>query len=242
MMETQFQSIDRIDARLPKGMQVYEILRNDIISMRLTPGTNLQEKDICAQLGISRTPLREAFLQLAKEGLIHVVPSDGTFVSKIVPREVLTGHLIRDTTEVRLVRLAARHFRPEFEMDFELNLFRQKAAADRKQTDEFFMLDNQFHQLVCNASGFAGAWATIHAATGQLDRVRRQAFPIEEHFQTVYAEHQAIYQHLRDHDEDAAVAVFQEQLDSAFPSLRLLHATFPDLIAEEGDFDIDSIR
>lgn len=242
MDQLSFPSLDSIDPRLPKAGRVYELLRGEIIALRLYPGADLPEKEICGQLGISRTPLREALLQLASEGLVRIVPSDGTFVAKIVLREVLAGHLLRETVEMRLVRLAARNFRPEHEMEFELNLFQQRATAERKQADEFFALDNQFHKLVCAASGFPSLWTTIHESTGQLDRVRRQAFPIEEHFDAVYDEHRAIYESIAAHDEEAAAATFQVQLDSAFPSLKLLRDRFPDLVEEGADFDIASIR
>jgi DNA-binding GntR family transcriptional regulator len=242
MNQVLFQSLDKTDSKLPKAGRVYELLRDEIIAMRLAPGLNLQEKEICSQLGISRTPLREALLQLAAEGLVRIVPSGGTFVAKIVLREVLAGQLIRETAEMQLVRLAARNFGPEYEMDFELNLFKQKATAARKQADDFFALDNEFHRIICTASGFPTLWNTIHSATGQLDRTRRQAFPIEEHFKTVYDEHREIYDRLRAKDEDGAAEIFHVQLESTFPSLELLRERFPELIEEGPDFDVASIR
>nr|WP_278116129.1 GntR family transcriptional regulator [Mesorhizobium sp. WSM4875]WIE94648.1 GntR family transcriptional regulator [Mesorhizobium sp. WSM4875] len=235
-------SIDQIDGRLPKAMQVYEIIRDAIISMKLPPGAPIVEKEICAQLGISRTPLREAILQLAKESLVNIYPSGGTFVNKIVLRDVLEGQLVRDTLEMRLVRLAARNFQVGFEREFDLALFKQKAAADRKDVDEFFALDNEFHKLVCTVAGHPNVWMTIHNSTGQLDRCRRQAFPIEGHFATVYAEHQEIYRCLKAKDEEGAAAAFQVQLDSTFPSLVLLREHLPELLQDYHEVDLSDIR
>lgn len=106
---------DQLDSRTSKSVQVYELLRIAIISLEMPPDSAVVEKDICAQLGISRTPLREAILQLAKESLIKIAPSDGTFVNKIIIREVLQGQLVRDTIEMRLTKLAARNFKREYE-------------------------------------------------------------------------------------------------------------------------------
>ncbi|WP_245490590.1 GntR family transcriptional regulator [Mesorhizobium sp. M7A.F.Ca.US.011.01.1.1] len=88
---------------LPKTHQVYEIIREAIISMRLPPEAVLAEKEICAELGISRTPLREAILNLATQNLVVIRPSGGTVVNRIVLRQVLQGHMVRDTLEVRFL-------------------------------------------------------------------------------------------------------------------------------------------
>src|SRR5579863_215379 len=170
-------SLGPIDSRLPKTAQVYEVLRAAIISMRFPPAAPIAEKEICESLGISRTPLREAVIRLATESLILVKPGGGTYVNRIVVKEVLDGQITRDTLEVRLVRLAARNFSQAFAGRFEVSLFQQREAADRRDMDEFFRLDNDFHKLICDCSGCPNLWWTIHGATGQLDRVRRYALP-----------------------------------------------------------------
>ena len=88
--------------------------------MKLAPGETLSEKDTCAELGISRTPMREAVLRLAQEGLVNIVPSGGTFINKIVMKKVIEGHLVRSSLEMRTIRLAARNFDPVHERDLDL--------------------------------------------------------------------------------------------------------------------------
>ncbi|RUM20473.1 GntR family transcriptional regulator [Rhizobium vallis] len=235
-------SADQLDSRFSKSSQVYELLRNAIISLQLLPESALNEKDICAQLEISRTPLREAILQLAKENLIKIVPSDGTFVNRIVLREVLQGQLVRDTLEMRVTRLAARNFQSQFEKEFELALFKQRAAAERKEVDEFFALDNEFHHIICRCAGFGEVWQTIHYSTGQLDRVRRQAFALEQQFFMVLEEHEQMYESLRARDEEGIAKVFQIQLDSTFPSIEILRRERPELLLGGEDFNVSDIR
>lgn len=235
-------SATKIDSRLPKTTQVYEIIRNAIISMKLPPGAPIVDKEICQQLGISRTPLREAILQLSTESLVIVKPGGGTFVNHIILREVLEGQITRDTLEMRLVRLAARNFDPQFESEFEVALFRQKVAAERQDVDDFFALDNQFHRLICDCSGFPSGWRTIHGATGQLDRIRRHAFPAENHFFEVLDEHTKMYEYIRNRNEDGAAEIFQIQLDSTFPTLEIIRKLDPQLISYEGHVSISDIR
>ncbi|ANL51039.1 GntR family transcriptional regulator protein (plasmid) [Rhizobium phaseoli] len=232
-----------LDARSSKSAQVYEVMRDAIISLRLAPDAPILEREISAQLGVSRTPLREAILQLANESLVRIAPSDGTFVNRILLSEVLQGQLVRDTIEMRLTRLAARNFTEAFEKDFQLALFQQSSAAKRQDVDEFFALDNQFHRLICSCAGFPEAWQTIHGATGQLDRCRRLAFSLEAHYSTVFDEHTAMFEMLKTRNEDGVAEVFQAQLDSTFPSFDILRRERPDVVAGgDTDFDIRRIH
>ncbi len=224
---------ESIDNRLSKTTQVYEIIRSAIISMRLPPGASIPEKEICQQLDVSRTPVREAILRLATEDLVIVKPGEGTFVNRVILREVLNGQIVRDTLEMRILRLAARRFDRSMSTEFEVALFRQRDAAERKDVDEFFDLDNQFHRLICEVSGYPNVWRTIHGATGQLDRVRRHAFPTEMHFQEVLDEHTRIYECMKVNDEEGAAAVFQVQLDSTFPTIELIRKASPGFLSDE---------
>jgi GntR family transcriptional regulator, rspAB operon transcriptional repressor len=235
-------SKDQIDNHLPKTVQVYELLRDAIISMKLLPGAAIVEKDICEALGISRTPLREAIIRLAAESLVIVRPSGGTFVNLIIIHEVLDGQITRDTLEKRLVKLAARQFTKAQAGPFEIALFQQQVAADKNDIDEFFRLDNDFHKLICECSGFPSGWRTLHGVTGQLDRVRRYALPQGEHCYKSLSEHQTIYQHIKDNDEDGAVAAFQNHIGRLFHEVDLISHLNPEMVTLTSHVTIDDIR
>jgi DNA-binding GntR family transcriptional regulator len=235
-------SPDLLDNGRPKAGQIYELIREAIISMKLLPGASIPEKEICEALGTSRTPLREAIIQLAAESLVVVRPSGGTFVNLIVVHEVLDGQVTRDTLEKRLVRLAARRFAPAFSGQFEISLFQQKMAAETRDIDEFFALDNGFHKMICDCSGFPSAWRTLHSATGQLDRIRRYALPKGDHFVDSLREHAEIFRHLRNRDEDAAVAAFQAHIDSLFHEVDLIGQLDPDIVSGGSHVSIVDIR
>lgn len=232
----------QLDNGRPKAVQIYELIRESIISMALLPGAPIPEKEICEALATSRTPLREAVIQLATESLVVVRPSGGTFVNLIVVHEVLDGQVTRDTLEARLVRLAARRFIPAMASPFEISLFRQKLAADKRDIDEFFALDNDFHRLICECSGFSNAWRTIHGATGQLDRIRRYALPKGDHFLDSLKQHTEIFEHLRNRDEDAAVAAFQAHIDSLFHEIDLISQLDPDMVSADTQVTMADIR
>ncbi|AYD02612.1 GntR family transcriptional regulator [Neorhizobium sp. NCHU2750] len=228
--------LDDVDgAGLPKALWAYNVIRDAIITMKLAPGETLNEKETCAELGISRTPMREAVLRLAQEGLVNIVPSGGTFVNKIVLRKVIEGHLVRSSLEMRTVRLAARNFDPVHERDLDLLIFRQQDAAKRRDIDEAFKVDNEFHRLLCRIAGFPNVWQTIHNATGQLDRVRRLAFPKIGYFEEVIDEHSALYAAIRGHDESEAARLLKIHLGGIFPVVEFVLQTDADIITGEDD-------
>jgi DNA-binding GntR family transcriptional regulator len=219
----------------PKALFAYNIIRDAIITMKLEPGATLNERETCGELGISRTPMREAVLRLAQEGLVNIIPSGGTFVNKIAMRKVIEGHLVRSSLEMRIVRLAARSFDPSFEKDLDLLMFRQQEASKRRDVDDAFQIDNEFHRLLCRIAGFPNIWQTIHTATGQLDRVRRQAFPKTGYFDEVLNEHRAIYAALKAGNEETAAQLLKEHLDGIYPVVEFVMQHNPEIVSGEGD-------
>lgn len=220
----------------PKAHWAYEAIRDAIISMRLVPGAILNEKETCQELGVSRTPMREAVIRLAQEGLIQVVPSGGTFISKIDIRKILEGHLVRASIELQTIRIAARHYDPSFDKMFDLLLFRQKNAMHHRDTDEAFQADSEFHRQICKMAGFPNLWKTIHASTGQLDRARRFAFPDIGFFEEVVAEHTAIYQALKRRDEIEAVQLMRHHLGSIKDIVQYAIRNDNEAVKSKGDF------
>ena len=91
------------------GPQIYQFLLNAIVTVRLSPGIGLKEKEVIKRLGVSRTPIREALLRLEDEGLVQIFPQSGTYVSKIKIEAVLESQFIREALECSVARYAARN-------------------------------------------------------------------------------------------------------------------------------------
>jgi DNA-binding GntR family transcriptional regulator len=113
---------DRADVMLPPGeaaalrparrgtiaMQVYGLIRHNIVTARFQPGQRLSEKELAASLKISRTPVREAFGKLEEEGLISILPQHGTFVAPTSPDTVANSRFVREAIECAAIAEAAR--------------------------------------------------------------------------------------------------------------------------------------
>lgn len=221
--------VDRIKPSLPKTAQVYDVIRKAIVTLSLPPGSVLNEKAISEQLGISRTPLREALLQLSAENLVSVVPHMGTYVTRIDLQSVFDGQLVRDALEIKIVRLAAVKMTPQFARKLDFNLQQQTRLAKETEYDEFYELDEEFHSMICEFGASLRVWRIVNSAKAQLDRVRRLAFPVPRHLQIVLREHVAIANGLKDQNPDAAAAAMKLHLDRVFDTIRRL-------IVDKSDF------
>jgi DNA-binding GntR family transcriptional regulator len=100
-------AIDLAEAQ-PIARQVTRALRQAIVTMRLRPGEMLSEQEIATTLGVSRQPVREAFIKLGEAGLLRVLPQRGTLVVKISRAAVEDARFIRDAVECAVAREAAK--------------------------------------------------------------------------------------------------------------------------------------
>ena len=223
-----------IDPALPKTAQVYGIMRRAIVNLHLAPGSIVNEKPICEQLGISRTPLREAILQLQAEKLVAVVPNSGTYVSRIDLQSVFDGQLVREALELRVVRLAARKMTPQFERALDFNMHQQQRMAGDIDYDGFYELDEAFHTMICEFGASAHIWKIINSAKAQLDRVRRMSYPLVSHLDVVMHEHAAVVDGLKRRDPDAAETAMRVHVHRVFTMIRRL------TIARKDDFAADT--
>ncbi len=231
--------INLIDPALPKTSQVYGIMRRAIVNLDFAPGSNVNEKLICDQLGISRTPLREAILQLQSENLVSVIPNSGTYVSKIDLQSVFDGQLVRDALELKVARLAASRMTPQFERSLDFNMHQQRRMAADLDYDGFYELDEAFHTMICEFGASAHIWKIINGAKAQLDRVRRLAIPLPSHLDEVLSEHLAVVDGLKLRDPEVAGAAMKIHIDRVFTVIRRLITERRDYFAADASKLLD---
>ncbi|OYV84754.1 MAG: GntR family transcriptional regulator, partial [Acidiphilium sp. 21-68-69] len=159
---------ERLDPAFGKTAQIYTLIRNGIVQLKLPPGAAINEREICARLGISRTPLREAILQLAAENLVTVIPNLGTSVAPIHIQDAFDGQLVRDALEMRVVRLAASRMNLATERALAANMEAQHKASATRDFDGFYLLDEEFHRLISECGASSTVWRIINGAKAQL--------------------------------------------------------------------------
>src|ERR1700722_15523834 len=222
-----------IDPRRSLSAQIYELAREAIVSLWLKPGQAISEKEIASQLGVSRTPVREALMRLSDEGLIEVFRQSGTFVSPIKLHDVYEGLLIREALETAVVRQATRKFDRRFARRFQALLARQRECAKRNDYDGFHTLDEEFHRTISECGGTPRVWRIIISAKAQLDRVRRLGIRAPGQFRQILQQHESIVAGMKSGDEALAASALQEHLNAVFTSIRLLLDENSDYFASE---------
>jgi DNA-binding GntR family transcriptional regulator len=200
--------------------EVYERLRGRIVALQLAPGTALSENELAANLGVSRTPVREALIVLAEEGLVQVFPKVGSFVSRVDPRAVADAQFLREAVELASLADIPAQPDPMIVARIEANLAAQVEAA-AGDAERFFALDDAFHREMLALAGHGNSWTAVQAAKGHLDRARRLGLGLDENALGRFAaEHQAIF----------AAATAQSDRTEARPLLRAhLRAVFDDI-------------
>lgn len=119
----------------------YHVLKEQILQLKLEPGTKISEKEIAEQLNVSRTPVREAFMKLAEEELLDIIPQSGTVVSRINLAHVEEGRFIREKIEKEIVALACDSFGEDFRFRMETNIYMQDVCSTQKNFNKLFELD-----------------------------------------------------------------------------------------------------
>jgi DNA-binding GntR family transcriptional regulator len=218
-----------IDLRQPVAPQVYEFLRHSIITMRLRPRSKVSEAELALQLGVSRTPIREALIKLAEDRLVEILPQRGSFITPIRLREVLEARFIREALEIAVVREAAENGRPEILGRLEGLLQSQRAAARDKDLERFLELDEAFHHTFSESIDKQRSWRLIQTVKHQLDRVRYLSLPEPGNLALLIRQHAAIGEAVLAGKPEKAETLMRAHLREVLRFIEQKHAREPDL-------------
>lgn len=196
----------------PVNLQIYRALRQSIVNCTLLPGEAISDKEISELFGVSRQPVRDAFIKLAGAGLIQVLPQRGTFVMKISQKRVLNGRFIREAVEVAVVGRAAETISDESLIQLGANIEQQKLAAARKDTAGFLALDEEFHTNISRSIDCIEAWELIEDIKAHMDRVRYLSLGEITPLPMLIAQHAAIYTGLKARDPAMAQEAMRAHL------------------------------
>ena len=141
-----FRSISLVD-------QIANALRDDILTGRFKGGDQLLEDSIKIEFGISRTPLREAFRVLEKQGLVEILPRRGTFVKRITRQDIEENFPVRAILEGLAARLAYENLRDKDINEMEEVIEYMEEAVQRKDFIDYAKNHIVFHEIFINASG-----------------------------------------------------------------------------------------
>lgn len=218
--------------REPIAPQLVSALRQGIVELKLRPGEALSEADVAARYGVSRQPVREAFIKLSEAGLVEVRPSRGTYVMKISARELANARFVREAIECDIANQAGRLARPA-DLDRLRDLIeQQRLAAGRDDYRRFNDLDELFHRAIADIVDCDYAWRIVESARVQTDRVRFLSLSDASPMPLLIEQHATIVARMAAHDPESTEAAMRRHLREILVALPRIAAAHPDLFAD----------
>lgn len=212
-------NIETGEVELTSARRVEREIRKAIITMEIPPGAPLSEQDIAAKLNVSRQPVREAFIALARSGLVEIQPRRGTFVVKISLERMLESRFIRESLEVAVVRRACERFDARVRNRIDFYLDAQAVAAEAGEHYEFQRADELFHAALAEGAGCPSAWSVIDDIKAHMDRVCHLTLPSATALPQLIEQHRAIIEAVDARDADRAEAALKIHLSEILKAL-----------------------
>jgi DNA-binding GntR family transcriptional regulator len=230
-MQTQAAASDRLDRSRQAAPQVYERLRGLITALVLPPGALLSRTALAAEFSLSSTPIRDALMRLAEEGLVDVFPQHATLVSRIDVQQAGLAHFLRQALELEIVRMLALQPEPALTADLEALIARQRRFAKAGDLEAFMEADNAFHARLFEAAGKQDLWLLVRSRSGHIDRLRRLHLPSPGRAQAILKHHRLIARAIADRKPDEAQTELRAHLSGTLGELATIRKHHPDYLS-----------
>ncbi len=195
--------------------QVFEHLETDILSGKYKIGESLTESKLSAELGVSRTPIREALRRLEQEHLIEEAPK-GMVVLGIGEKDLADIFAIRQALEGKAAEMAAENYTDE-----QLSIVRealefQEFYLGKQDPDRIKSMDSRFHETIYKMSGSAVFYDVLMPLHKKILKYRKASVTDSSRAEASVAEHRAIYEAIAAHNGELASRLIIEHLNNAY--------------------------
>lgn len=207
------------DSAASLSTRVFEQLEESILSGRIKPGESLIELKLSEQLGVSRTPVREAIRMLEQKGLVQIIPNKGAVVLGISEKDLEDIYTIRMYIEGLASRLAAANITEEQIRELSEIVDLQEFYSLKQSTSHIKDLDSRFHEMIYEYSNNRTLQHTLSDLHHMVVRYRQLSFAAEGRAEKAIEEHRQILQALARHDQDAAEKLTVQHISNAKDNL-----------------------
>lgn len=184
--------------------QVFQEIREDILKGKFKENEELREATLGKKLGVSRTPVREALRQLELEGLVHIIPNKGAYVTGITEKDVHDIYMTRSMLEGLCARWAAEHISEEQIQEMEEVLLLTEYHLNRGNAEQLAELDGKFHEVLYDASQSRILRHILSDFHKYVQVARKRSVKKEDRAKKSLEEHREILNALRTGDADRA--------------------------------------
>lgn len=205
----------KLDSFRPLGEMVYESLRNAIVSQVLKSGERLMETELADEMGVSRTPVREAIRKLELEGYVVMIPRKGAYVAGLSIKDVNEVFEIRGALEALAAGLAASRATAEEIEEMEHNLAQEAVHFESSDLLKTIEVDTKFHELIYKASRNNRLLEMIKDLREQVQRFRTTTLAVPGRLKFALDEHRKIVEAIASRDVALAGRTAVEHIESA---------------------------
>lgn len=211
----------------PLRDRIADSIRTSIIDGRVQPGERLTEPEVAKMLGVSRTPVREAFFRLISEGFVDAAPRRGVVVADLSPQDAEETYVLKGALEALAATLAVERVTKELpnELDRINEELRQAVEASPIDMGRVLDLNNRFHQTFSDASGNRKLSRLVTVYRRQTLRYNYIYLSAVSRLRQSVEEHRAMIDALRRKDADEVGRLVRLHNEAAFRSLRTFMAT-----------------
>ncbi len=195
------------------GEEAYITLKEWIISGRLSPGDRLMYDELGKQLGVSQTPLKEAFLRLEREGIVVILPRRGTFVRKLTRQDIIEFYQLREVLEGLSARLACEKATEQDVQELRNQCEILKAGIETEDAKVCLTADIEFHEKVVAIAGNSHLDNIMHThVLTNLFAVTGRGEVYVENGRKALKQHQRVIDAIEIKDCNSAESAMREQI------------------------------
>lgn len=199
--------------------RVFNKLRDDILSGKLKENDELREAAVGEELGVSRTPVREAFRQLELEGLIRIIPNKGAYVTGISASDVADIYEIRSLLEGLCAKWATKRMPKDKVEELEETILLSEFHLSKGHYEQLTELDNRFHMLLYEACGSKILTHQLKDFHQYVQKQRQQTLSNVERSKEAVIEHKAIMEAVRDGNAELAEKLADQHINNAYRNM-----------------------
>ncbi|MBD5147407.1 MAG: GntR family transcriptional regulator [Oscillibacter sp.] len=202
-------------------------IKENIVNLNLAPGSQISENELAAEMGVSRTPVREALIELSKVKIIEIYPQKKSVVSLIDYNLVEEARFMRNLLECAVVELDCRMATEEDLRRLEENVRLQNFYLDNFYAETLMSLDNAFHQILFEVARKTQVFELMNNILIHFDRVRSMALSSVKNLKIV-RDHEDIIQAIRENQPGKARELMEIHLSRYKIDAAAVREKYPD--------------
>ena len=187
------------------------MLKDNIINLDLVPGSMLSENELSAEMNLSRTPVREALIELSRVKIVEVYPQKGSAVAFVDYELVEEARFMRDVLEGAVVELVCKMASEEDIENLKENVRLQEFYMENRSPKKLLELDNEFHRMLFHITSKDQVYHLMDSITIHFDRIRSMSLSVVKDLKTI-SDHKDIVEAIAAKDGNTAKILMEKHL------------------------------